>query len=72
MTVPLKAEPAVAFAGAVTVKVAAEAGATAIVPLVPLIVPVTMSVAVTVRLPACVRVTPFVNVCTPLSLPTNV
>jgi hypothetical protein len=57
-----KEPPAVEFAGALTVKVAAEAGATAIVPVVPLIEPVTVSVAVTVRLPACVSVTPFVNV----------
>ncbi len=42
----LNAVPAVALAGAVTVSVAAAPGATAIVPLVPLIVPVTVSVAV--------------------------
>ena len=59
-------------AGAVTVRVAAVAGATAIVPLVPVIVPVTVSVAVMVRLPACVRVTPLVKVWTPLSPPTKV
>ena len=64
--------PAVALAGALTVSVAAVAGATVIVPLVPLIVPVTVSVAVTVRLPAWVRVTPLVKVCEPLSPPTNV
>ena len=40
--------------------------------LVPVIDPDTVSVAVTVRLPACVSVTPLVNVCVPLSPPTNV
>ena len=60
------------MAGAVTVRCVVVAGATAIVPLVPLIEPVTVSVAVTVRLPACVRVTPLVKVWAPLSPPTNV
>ncbi len=64
--------PAVAFAGATTVSVTAAAGATAIVPLVPLIEPMPVSVAVTVRLPVWVKVTPFVNVWAPLSAPTKV
>ena len=64
--------PAVALPGADTVSVEAPAGATAIVPLVPVIEPVTVSVAVSVRLPAAVSVTAFVKVCVPLSPPTNV
>ena len=52
VTVVLNGLPAVTFAGAVTVSIAAVAGATAIVLLVPLIEPVTVSVAVSVRLPA--------------------
>ena len=67
-----KALPAVALAGAVTCSCEVEAAATAIVPLVPVIVPVTVSVAVIVRLPACVSVTPLVKVWTPLSPPTKV
>ncbi|HEX3224464.1 MAG TPA: hypothetical protein VHQ89_00065, partial [Gaiellaceae bacterium] len=58
----LNADPAVALAGAVTLRDATPAAPTAIVELVPVMVPVTVSVAVRVRLPACVRVTPFVNV----------
>jgi len=66
------AEPAVAFAGAVTVSREADAAATVIVALVPLMVPMTVLVAVTVRLPAWVRVTPFEKVLVPLSPATNV
>ena len=40
--------------------------------LVPVIEPVTVSVAVTVRLPAVLSVTPLVKVWTPLSPPTKV
>jgi hypothetical protein len=72
VTVTLNAVPAVALAGAVTASVEAPAGETAIVPLVPVIEPVTVSVAVTVRLPDWVSVTPLVNVCIPLSPPMNV
>ena len=68
----LKAVPAVALAGAVTVSVDAPAGETEIAELTPVIVPVTVSVALTVRLPACVRRKALVKVCEPLSPPTNV
>ena len=54
-----------AFAGPVTVSVAALAGATVIVPVVPVIVPVTVSVAVIVRAPDCFNVA--VKVWVPLS-----
>ena len=50
----LKLTPAVAEAGAVRVSVAAPAGLTVIVPVVPVIEPVTVSVAVIVREPAWV------------------
>ena len=63
--------PAVAPAAAVTSSCVADAD-TVIVALVPVIEPVTVSVAVIVRLPASVRVTPFVNVWTPLSPPVKV
>ena len=64
--------PAVALAGAVTVSVEALEGDTEMVELVPVIEPMLVSVALSVRLPACVSVTPLVNVCTPLSPPTKV
>ena len=72
VTVTENALPAVALDGAVTVSVAAPAGETAMVELVPVIEPVTVSVAVTVRLPACVSVTALVKVWVPLSPPVNV
>ena len=50
------------MAGALTVSRVADAAATLMVPLVPLMVPMTVSVAVMVRLPAWVRVTPLVKV----------
>ena len=52
MTVKLSAVPAVAVAGAVTLKCVAAAAPTTIVPLVPVILDVTVSVAVIVWLPA--------------------
>ena len=61
----LNETPAVALAGPVTVNVAAPAGATAIAPVVPLIEPVTVSVAVIVRGPDWVSVA--VKVWVPLS-----
>jgi hypothetical protein len=60
------------LAGAVTCSCVVEAAATTIVPLVPVIVPPTVSVAVTVRFPACVSVMPLVKVWVPLSPLTNV
>ena len=65
MTV-LKAEPAVALAGAVTLKWSAPAALTLIV-AVPVVDVWTVSFTVTVWLPAVLSVTPFVNVCEPLS-----
>ena len=72
VTVIEKAVPAVALAGAVTWSWVVEAAPTVMVPLVPLIVPVTVSVAVMVRLPAWVRVTALVKVWVPLSPATKV
>ena len=72
MTVVLNALPAVAFAGAVTVSVVAAAASTVICRSSPLIEPVTVSVAVTVWLPAVRQGDAFVNVCTPLSPPMKV
>ena len=59
--------PAVAVEGVVTVRVAAVAGLTVMLPLVPVIEDVTVSRAVTVRLPAVLSSTvkvpvPFTNV----------
>ena len=48
MTVTVKAVPAVDVTGALTVKCVAAAAAVAIMPLTPLIVPFTVSAAVTV------------------------
>ena len=62
--------PAVAFAGPLTVNVAAATGATVIEPVVPVIVPVTVSVAVTVWPPAWVSVA--LKVWVPLSPATKV
>ena len=67
MTVIVKAVPAVDVTGALTVKCVAAAAAVAIVPLTPAIVPLTVSVAVTVWLPDVSSVTlnvprPLVNV----------
>ena len=67
MTVTSKAVPAVATAGAVTLRVAALAGLTAIVPLMPVIDAVTVSVAVMVRAPEVVRIAPLKKVWVPLS-----
>ena len=52
VTVKLEAVPAVAEAGALTAKCEAAAAATAIVPLLPVMDDVTVSVAVSVSLPA--------------------
>ncbi|HEY6962614.1 MAG TPA: hypothetical protein VI408_12050 [Gaiellaceae bacterium] len=57
--------PAVCVADPVIVSFAAAAGLTVMVPVVPVIVPVTVSVAVIVRAPAWVRVA--VKVLLPLS-----
>ena len=65
VTVSDCAFPAVCDVDPVTRSFAAEAGATVIVPVVPLIVPVTVSVAVIVRAPDWVSVA--VKVCVPLS-----
>src|SRR5690349_7015323 len=70
VTVTLKAVPAVALAGAPTVSVLAAAAATVIVPLTPVIEPVTVSVAVTVWLPEVFNVT--LSVCMPASPETKV
>ena len=67
MTVTLNAVPTVAEAGAVTTRVLAAAGLTVTGADEPVIVEVTVSVAVTVWLPAVFRVTPLVKVCTPAS-----
>jgi hypothetical protein len=67
VTVKSKAVPAVAEAGAVKLKLAATLGFTAMLPLVPVTEEVTVSVAVTVWVPAVSRVTPAVKVCLPLS-----
>ena len=64
--------PAVTVEGKpATTNVFAAAGLTVIVAL-PVMVPLTVSVAVTDWLPALTRVTPLVNMCTPLSPATNV
>ena len=68
VTVRLKAVPAVAPAGAVMASVVAAAGETLIFLLVPVIDPVTVSVAVNVRLPAVASVT-LLNVCVPFRRP---
>ena len=52
MTVTLKAVPAVALVGALADNVLAAAAATVTDPVIPVIEPVTVSVAVTVWLPA--------------------
>src|SRR5438067_10773540 len=70
VTVTPTADPAVAEAGAETVKRVAAAGLTLTAALVPEMLPVVVSVAVTVRDPAVLRVT--VNVCWPLSAAVNV
>ena len=57
VTVMLKVEPAVAEGGAETTNCVAVPGATATGPLVPVMVEVTVSVAVMVRLPLVLRVT---------------
>ncbi len=57
VTVMLNAEPAVAEVGAETTNRAAAPGATAMSPLVPVMVEVTESVAVTVLLLAVLKVT---------------
>ncbi len=57
VTVMLNAEPAVAELGAETTNRAAGPGATAISPLVPVMFDAAVSVAVTVRLPAVLKVT---------------
>ena len=62
MTVALNAAPAVAVAGVVRLKCVAAAAEVLIAPLVPTIELVTVSVAVTVRLPAVCRVTENVPV----------
>ncbi len=67
----LKAVPAVAFAGAVTLKWSAPAAPTLIV-AVPVADVWTVSFTVTVGVPAVLSVTPFVNVCEPLSPATKV
>ena len=73
MTVTLNAVPAVCVVPAgETWSVAAAAGLTVTDPLVPLIEPVTVSVAVTVCEPAVFSVTPEAKVCEPLSPATNV
>ena len=64
VTVKLNALPAVAEAGAETVKCVATAAPTVIVPEVPVIEPVTVSVAVSVRPPVTLSVA--VNVPDPL------
>ena len=66
VTVTLNAVPAGAEAGAVTTRVLAAAGLTVTGADEPVIVEVTVSVAVTVWLPAVFRVRP-VKVCTPAS-----
>ena len=63
VTVILNDDPAVELAGALTVKLVAAADATFTVPLVPVIVPETVSVAVIVWLPDVLSVT--LNVSTP-------
>ena len=65
VTEMLKAEPAVAVAGALTLKWLAAAADVLMPPEVPAIELVTVSVAVTVWLPAVLSVT--LNVCTPRS-----
>ena len=73
VTVTLWAVPAVVGLGkAETVKVAAAAGFTVMEPSVPVMVPVTVSVAVMDWVPAVLRVTPLVKVWTPLSPATKV
>ena len=64
MTVNVTALPAVALAGALTTKCVAAAALTVTVPLLPVIEPLTVSVAVIVWLPAVFSVT--VNVPVPL------
>ena len=70
VTVTLNDAPAVADAGADTVRWVAAAAPTAIVPLVPVIDAVTVSVAVMVRLPAVFSVAE--PLWTPASPPVNV
>ena len=72
VTVVVKPPPAVWAAPAVTERIEAAAGLTVTPDDVPLIEPVTVSVAVTVRLPAVFNVYAFVNVWAPLSPPTKV
>ena len=73
VTVTLNAVPAVCVVPAgVTWSVAAAAGSTVIALLVPLIEPVTVSVAVTVCEPAVFSVTAEPKVCEPLSPATKV
>ena len=55
-----------------TVRVAAPVGFTVMPLWVPLMVPVTVSVAVMDWVPAVLRVTPLVKVCVPLSAPVPV
>jgi hypothetical protein len=72
VTVAVKAAPAVAFDGAATTKCVAEDAATATDAVDPVMELVTVSVAVTVRAPADLSVTAFVNAWTPASPAVNV
>ena len=65
VTVPLMGTPAVAEEGRLTTKCVAALAFTVIVPEVPVIEGVTVSVAVTVWLPAVTRVKPLIKVPTP-------
>jgi hypothetical protein len=72
VTVKLNEDPAVALAGALTLKWVAAPAETAMVPEVPVVPEETVSVAVMVWLPTVLRVAPEVNVWTPLSPARNV
>ena len=63
----LNAAPAVAVAGALTRNREVAAALTTMLLLVPVMEPTLASVAVTVRLPKVLNVTPLLNVCDPAS-----
>ena len=72
VTVKSKAAPAAALAGALTLKVTAPAGFTAMGPVVPVMAGVVVSLTLTVCGPAVLSVTALVKVWVPLSPPTKV